>query len=202
MSEPSRPAPVGKPGRYERNVGGLVGSMIVLVLAVVAFVVFRDFFRAEPESVAPVEEVDYLSAVRAGQESGFPVLYPAELPDGWQATSARLPFGDEPEWTLGMLVDGERFAGVKVTLADQEAVLDTVLGEDREADGSVEVSSSTTAVAGGWGVWTEGSDTALVRALPAAEAEAPAVAVVYGSLDEDELVDLAGSLTDAPLSRG
>ncbi|MFW6774566.1 DUF4245 family protein [Nocardioides sp. CPCC 205120] len=199
----SRPAPVGKPGRYNRSFGGLVGSMIVLVLAVVAFVVFRDFFRADPASVAPVEEVDYLSAVRAGQESGFPVLYPAELPDGWQATSARLPFGEQPEWTLGMLVDGERFAGVKVTLVDEDTVLDTVLGEEREAAGNVDVPSSTAAVAGEWDVWTEGSDTALVRVLPTgAEADAPSVAVVYGSLDQDELVDLAGSLTDAPLTRG
>ncbi|WP_447645582.1 DUF4245 family protein [Nocardioides zeae] len=209
MSQTSPPA--GRPGRYNRSFSGLVVSMVVLVLAVLAFVVVRDFARSDPDM--PVVEVDYVEAVRAGQEAGFPVVYPPSLPDGWVATSARFPLGPNPEWTLGLLVDGDDFVGVKVVRGDSGAVLDRVLGDPYDLDGSIDVPNDDPLLSGDWSVASEGPDRALYTqaevtvpapagetADPGAEPETDtAVVVVYGTIGEDRLVDFARTLTSEEL---
>src|SRR5690349_20209024 len=74
---PRSPAadPTGSPSRYTRSFGGLVGSMIVLVLLVGAFVLVRSQVRVDPE-VHP-DPVDYLGTVRLAQAAGLDVVYPA-----------------------------------------------------------------------------------------------------------------------------
>lgn len=209
MSQTSPPA--GRPGRYNRSFSGLIVSMVVLVLAVLAFVVVRDFARSDPDM--PVAEVDYVEAVRAGQEAGFPVVYPPTLPDGWAATSARFPLGPNPEWTLGLLVDGDDFVGVKVVRGDSGAVLDRVLGDPYDLDGSVDVPNDDPLLSGDWSLASEGPDRALYTQtevtvpVPAGETADPAadpetdtaVVVVYGTIGEDRLVDFARTLTSADL---
>ncbi|HEY1135572.1 MAG TPA: DUF4245 family protein [Nocardioides sp.] len=209
MSQTSPPA--GKPGRYNRSFGGLIGSMIVLVIAALAFVLLRDFARSDPDM--PVVEVDYVEAVRTGQQSGFPVVYPRELPDGWVPTSALFPLGENPEWTLGILVDGDEFVGVKVVRGDSGAVLDRVLGDPYEVGGNIDVPSTDPLLSGDWSVASEGKDRALSTQVevpvptpagetadPAAEPETDtAVIVVYGTVGQDRLVEFAGTLTSEPL---
>ena len=77
--------PVGRAGRYQRSIAGGVGSLIVLVVVVLAFVAFRAVFR--DNDAVDVEPVDYLAVVAPAQEAGIRIVYPPSLPEGWTATS-------------------------------------------------------------------------------------------------------------------
>ena len=101
----------GKPGRYTRSTNGLVAALVVTVLAVLAFVVWRAAFRQELE-VRP-EPYDYLAAVEGAQAAGVDVVYPGDLPEGWMATRVLLRQGERPEWGISLLTDEERFVGVR-----------------------------------------------------------------------------------------
>ncbi|MDT9592794.1 DUF4245 family protein [Nocardioides zeae] len=208
MSSTASPPPAGKPGRYNRSFAGLVTSMVVLVVAVLAFVVFRGFVRADP--TVEVERFDYLTAVEAAQLGGFPVAYPAELPDGWVPTPGGYGRGATPEFSLNFLDEDDRYVGIKVSAAQARTLLQTALGEDFEEGGEVEVEASDPALDGTWQVATQEDDTALVHELPEGsgpgttptpEADLPYVVVVFGDLSEDELVAVAEDLTLAPVAR-
>ncbi len=110
MISPSR-QPAGKPARYQRSVAGGVGSLIVLVLVVLAFVVFRGVFRDNDD--VEQEPVDYLAAVQGAQQSGVRLVYPPTLPKGWTATSIAYTPGERPAWGIGMLTDDGKFVGVR-----------------------------------------------------------------------------------------
>ena len=73
--------PVGRAGRYQRSIAGGVGSLIVLVVVVLAFVAFRAVFR--DNDAVDVEPVDYLAVVAPAQEAGIRIVYPPSLPEGW-----------------------------------------------------------------------------------------------------------------------
>ncbi len=77
----------GGGGRYNRSASGLIGSMIVIVLVVIGFVIFRDVFSKDVDQGAP-DAVDYLETVEQYQAGGLTVVYPETLPDGWIATRA------------------------------------------------------------------------------------------------------------------
>lgn len=208
-----------KPGRYNRSVGGLVGSMIVLVVAVIAFVAFRGAVRADPEM--EVESFDYVASVRAAQDAGFPAAYPTALADGWQATPGGFGRGDVPEFSLNFLTDTDGYVGIKVAADGAGAVLTRVLGEQYESEPEVEVANSDDLLGGTWDAYSEGDDTAIVRELPAGAAsvatataatdepgdvpteaaqEDAYVLVVVGSIGVDGLVDFAEDLSLAPIS--
>lgn len=197
--------PAGKPGRYNRSFGGLIGSMVVLVLAVVAFVVFRGLVRADP--AMDVEEFDYLLAVEAAQASDVVVAYPPTLPEGWISTSGGFGGADVREFSLNFLDEEEQYVGTKTVVDRPTAVLDRVLGDRFEPAGTVEVDADDPALAGEWDVYTLSDDTAIVRELPAAGANAgaddedalPTLVVVFGTYDADELADVADGYTTAPL---
>ena len=88
----------GKPGRYNRSTGGLIGSMIVLVLVVLGIVVFRGAFRDTPEY--DPEPVEYLDLVASIQQTGIMPAYPPTLPDGWFVKDARFEPTDRPVFSL------------------------------------------------------------------------------------------------------
>ena len=75
-----------RPGRYQRSGNGLVGALVITVVAVVAFVGFRALVSDQPD-VEP-EAVDYLETVGLAQDGDVEPVYPAELPEGWIATRA------------------------------------------------------------------------------------------------------------------
>jgi hypothetical protein len=75
-------------GRYQRSFGGLVGAMVVTLVAIGGFVAFRAVNRDLPDG-SP-DPIDYLEQVGYAQEADIDVVYPASLPDGWYATSVTL----------------------------------------------------------------------------------------------------------------
>ena len=180
--------PTGRPARYQRSFGGLVGSMIVLVVVLVAFVVLRSLNRDDPE-VHP-EAVDYLETVRLAQAAGMEILYPPSLPDGWRAT--RVDSGDV--WSISMLTDDGDFVGLKQVLRPGTSLDDLVeasVGEEATEGEAVGVDS---VLAPRWRTFTDsGGDTAY-----AAEVGGEWV-LVFGSAPAGEVLDVAASISDRPL---
>jgi hypothetical protein len=184
VSEASAPE---KPGRYQRSAGGMVGAMVILLLFIGAFVAFRGLTRDQPE-IHP-EPVDYLETVALAQRGGIDVVYPAELPEGWIATSVDVGAESATTWGLSMLTDEDRFVGLRQD-DDLDELLATYVDERVDEGEPVEVAGS---VAPRWRQFSdEGGDTAY-----AAEAGGPGQWVlVYGSAGSEDLLTVVASLTD------
>jgi len=190
--EQSADQPGDRPGRYERTIAGGVGSMIVLVLVVLAFVGLRAVFR--DNDAVDVDPVDYLSVVGPAQDAGVPVVYPPTLPDGWKATSVDFDPGDRPAWGVGMLTDDGKFVGVRQEDADLDSLLDTYVDEDATEGDTVTVEG---ALVPEWQEWSDaGGDHAYAASIGDYEI------LVYGPAPTDDLLTIVRSLTDAPLSAG
>jgi uncharacterized protein DUF4245 len=148
----------GQGGRYQRSTAGMVGAMIVLVLIVAAFVVFRDVNRRDVAS--PVREIDYAQdAAFARQQAGFDLVAPPELPEGWRATTARFVDGGDERWHLGMLTEDDRYVGLEQSGASVDSMVETHVDEQAERGKAVLVAGEP------WRTWSDdGGDLALVRA--------------------------------------
>jgi hypothetical protein len=138
----------------------MIGSLIVLLGVVAAFVVFRDVNRADPAD--PVQPVDFRGpAEYARSEAPFPLLAPRRLPPGWVATSVRYTAGDEPAWHLGTLTDEERYVGLEQSTAPTEDLVEEYVDPDAVRRDDVELEGRT------WQAWTDaGDDLALVHETP------------------------------------
>ena len=117
-----------QPGRYQRSAAGMVGALLVTVIAIGAFVAFRAVNRNDLD-VEP-ETVDYLESVTNLQDSGREVAYPPTLPAGWRATSLDVVPGDRPAWGLGMLTDDGAFVGVRQEDEDADDLVETYVDKD------------------------------------------------------------------------
>ena len=119
MSDPAAPTrPEAPARRYPRTFGGLIASLIVLVLVMLVYWAVQTWMHKD-SSDAPVA-VDYVHGVvdvqQAMSEAGVTpwIVYPATLPSGWTATSAQYTPGnaDEEQWRLGFVTDHDTFVGV------------------------------------------------------------------------------------------
>lgn len=184
MSETSPTEPAPKPGRYQRSTGGLLGSMIVLVVVVLGIVVFRAAFRATPE-YRP-EPIDYRALVASVQGVGLTTVYPPRLPSGWSVKDASFTPGERPVLDLVLSTDDQHTAGVHQEDAAERTLLATYVGtgvsEDR--DGSLRTPVGT---------WTRWTDTDTDHAYTT-EVDGQTV-LVYGSGDEGALAAFVRSLT-------
>ena len=177
-----------QPGRYQRSPGGLIGAMLVLLLAVGAFVGFRALNRDELE-VEP-ERVDYLAAVEAAQSENWQVAYPPALPSGWRATS--LDAAPDVEWGLGFLTpDG--FAGVRQSDDSTDELLETYVDEDTSSLPAVEIDGD---LGGRWEAYEDAEGD-----LAYATRVGGQTLLVFGSAPEADLLALAGRLTTDPVAR-
>jgi hypothetical protein len=175
----------GRPGRYQRSFGGLIGSMIVLVLVVLGIVVFRGAFRNTP-SYEP-EPVDFEAVVASLQEGGLTPVYPATLPEGWFAKDVWFERGDRPEFDLALTTADEHFAGLHQEDEDVRALVDGLVGADATQGETVAIDSE---VAPRWQTFSDpGGDHAF-----AAEVAGQTV-LVYGSAPQEELRTLVETLT-------
>jgi hypothetical protein len=180
-----------KPGRYQRSSGGLVGAMIITVLAVLAFTAFRAVFR--DNEATPVRSVDWQASVKVARaEKELFVLAPATLPSGWRATSATYSPGASPSWHLGTLTDREKYVGVE---EGRSSVKDLV---EQHVDAQAERGKDVTIAGQTWQSWSDaGGDYAVARS---ARSTGGAVEswIVVGTAPENEIRDFAASLQGAP----
>ena len=187
MSQTSPAA--NRPGGYNRSFGGLVGAMIVMVVAVVlvwlALGLFRDDAEFEPTPI------DYDASMAALADSGAALAYPETLPEGWRVNNLAYDPAD-PSFSLAMLTDDERFVGVYHGREDLEEVLARLVDDAATEEGSVELTDGD----GGSATWQvfgdEGGDTAYVRV--GEQRRDPVVTIVYGSAPDEDLREVVGSL--------
>jgi hypothetical protein len=171
-----------RPGRYQRSFSGMVGAMIVLVLVVALFVAFRAINRTQPE--AEVDAVDYTRPAEfAREQARFPVLAPAELPEGWRATSVRFDNGRDQAWHVGFLTEADEYVGLEQADESAADLVERYVDEDATEGGSVTVDGDE------WQRWTdEGGDTALVRETD------EVTTLVVGTVDEKTLMEFVHTL--------
>jgi hypothetical protein len=100
----------GRPGRYERSFGGLIGSMIVLVLVVFGIVVFRGTFRDTPEYTP--SDIDYDALVASVQDTGLEPVHAPQVPAGWTVKDASFRSGERPALDVVFATDDERTVGI------------------------------------------------------------------------------------------
>lgn len=175
--------------RYPRSFGGLIGSMIVLLLVVVAYWFVAILPHDETENRP--EPVDYLETVRAVQGAGVEIAYPPSLPSGWTAREPQFTPGDRPVWGLPLLTADGTFAGVQQEDAPLADLLDTYVpqGARQGKDARLDSRLSST-----WTTWSDGArDHAFATELDGD------TLLVYGSASVADLRRLAESLTTAPL---
>ena len=176
-----------QPGRYQRTTGGFVGSLVIAVAVILAFVAFRALTRDDLD--VGTETVDYVEAVQAAQSADWRVVYPSKEPAGWRATSVDV---DMPRaWTLGFLTADHRFVGVAQQSGSLDQMLETYVDEHPQAGGGVALQTS---VGGPWRSWSDsGGDHALSTTV------GQDTVLVYGSAPEADLERLAELLTTEPL---
>lgn len=181
-------APGGKPGRYQRTTGGLIGSMIVLLVVVLGFVIFRGAFRDTPE-YRP-DDIDYLSLITSVQQLGLEPVYPPELPDGWTTKDASFEPGDRPVIDLVFATDDDHTAGVHQEDISEQDLLDAYVGEEASENDD----TLTTPV----GTWTGWDDTDGDHAWTTEVGDD--TVLVYSSGSAEELSELVESLTTEKLT--
>ena len=178
-----------QPSRYQRSMSGMVGALLVTLLAIVAFVAWRALNREELE-LEP-EPVDYLETVRTVQAAGETVPYPASLPDGWIATSAEYRPGRDRSWSVGTLTAQQEFAGLREEDASVDELVSSYVDEDA-AEGDLVLLDSP--LAGEWRSFTDaGGDYALATTLPDRT-----TVLVYGSATPEQIRGLAARLVTGP----
>ncbi len=144
-----------KPGRYQRSTNGLIGAMIVTLLAIGVFVALRSVTRVDAE--VKREPVDFAAAATAARGAGLDVVAPAGLPAGWTATAISLEQTDPPLWGMGILTDTDAFVGLRQEEASVADLVDANIDEDA-VEG--EPLSLPSAIGDTWQSWTDdGGDT-------------------------------------------
>jgi hypothetical protein len=164
--------------------------MVVTLLVIGAFVAFRALNRDDLE-VSP-ESVDYLEQAGLAQDAGLEVVYPRDLPDGWQATNVEVVPGERPVWAVSLLTDDQRYVGVRQEDDQLDDLLATYVDEAAEARPDVRVEGS---VAQEWQVFADdGGDLAYATEL------GDSVVMVYGSAGEEDLRLVLERLTTEPVT--
>ena len=186
MSEASG---TGRPGRYQRSTGGLIGAILVLLLVVGGVVVFRGAFRTTP-SYEP-EHIDYLALVGEIQQSGVKPVYPASLPSGWYVKDRTFLPGDRPVLDLAMSTSDGLFVGLHQEDASIQELVERYVDADPTQGKDVSITSD---VGSTWESFTDsGGDHAYA-------AEVGRISVlVYGSASPEELKTVVASLTTKPV---
>jgi hypothetical protein len=185
MGAMSQTRPV-RPPRPPRTVAGMVGALIVVVALGVLWVEVG----GSDEKPTEVASADWQAWAKAGRADGkLTVLAPAQLPNGWRATSAAYESGSAPLWRMGMLTGAKKFVGLAESAASTDDLVQEYVDENAERGGDVTVAGET------WQSWTDsGGDYAVVRTLATPSGGQERV-LVYGSAPDGAIRDFAASLS-------
>lgn len=175
-----------QPSRYTRSFSGMTGALIVTVLFVLAFVVWRGLFRGEADDTP--QAVDWQASVELAEQADFQVVHPRELPAGWTATSVDPLFArDAPRWGLGVLTDDGKFIGIRQEDASVDELVELYVDEKAEAGPDAMVTSEITDT---WQTWSDdGGDHGFSTEL------GDEALLVYGSAPVADLETYLGLLT-------
>ena len=174
-----------QPSRYTRSFSGMAGALIVTVLVVLAYVVWRGLFRTDVDETPAA--VDWQDSVELADQAGLDVVRPRELPAGWTATSVELFAGDDPRWGLGVLTDDGDFIGIRQQDTSVDELVRVYVDEKAEAGDDARVASDVTET---WQTWSDdGGDHGYATEL------GDEAVLVYGSAPVDDIESYLGLLT-------
>jgi hypothetical protein len=186
-------SPREEPSRYSRTTNGLLASLLVTVLAVVAFVLFRETFRDPPE--IPRGAVDYLGTVEDAQDGGIELIYPSSIPEGWDVTHIDFVRGQRPAWGVGMLTEDGRYVGLRQEDADVDDLLEAYVDQNAEPGDQNTIESGV--ATGPWQTWADADgDLAFSTTVDqGVETTLGETLLVYGSASRDDQELLISLLT-------
>ncbi|WP_168929721.1 DUF4245 family protein [Nocardioides sp. GY 10127] len=183
--------PAGRPGRYKRSTNGLVASMVVLVVVVVAAWQAFGLFRTEPTVTG--SDVSYSDVVGSFAYADGTWVYPSALPDGWRLNADPLVPTAEGLLDIAMLTSNDTFVGVHVEDEDVEDLLETLVDTAAHEQGTWTLPDAPAGVPSTWKVWTdEGGDTAYTATIGTGGRKK--TVVVYGSASTEDLQQVLGLL--------
>lgn len=174
-----------KPGRYQRSSNGLIGALIVTLLAIGAFVLMRSLIRADVD--VERDPVDYAAAATAARQAGFDVIAPTTLPEGWRATAVDLQQTDPPLWGLGILTLTDKFVGLRQEDRSVQDLVGDNIDEDAVEGDPLALDSE---IGSQWRTWTDdGGDTGYSIEY------GDQTVLVYGSAPAEDLQAFIGLLS-------
>jgi Protein of unknown function (DUF4245) len=174
-------------GRYTRSTGGLVGAMVVTVIAVVGFWALNALKTDHDSNSTPA--VDYTAMMRAGRaDHKLHVMAPTSLPAGWKATSATYQTGTAPGWHLGVLTDDGKYVGVEEALGGVKDLVEKYVDNDAVQGKDVTIGGQR------YQTWTDvGGDYAVTRSVRIGGGDVESY-LVGGSAPEAAIRDFAAGL--------
>ena len=133
MSQDLRPT--GRPNaRLRQTVRDMVLSLVV-VLGLIGLVMLLTL-RPQPDPVRVVDPTPALIEARAQAE--YPVLYPADLGDGWRPTSARWDVSEvtmpEPAFHVGFVTPTDEYAQIGQSATPNVAYVEFQTDNGRPVD--------------------------------------------------------------------
>lgn len=181
----------GRPGRYQRSVGGLIAALVVTVVVIGGVLWFLGLFRDQPETRPSA--ADYLPDVAAAQGAQLDPVYPASLPDGWIVASFEVyDAATDPTLETRLFTDDDAFVGIHQQAASESALIRELVEEDAEP---TDVYAAERSVAEAWqGYQDDGGDAAYATRV------GDDVVVVYGSVAPEELQAVIERLTTEPVA--
>lgn len=116
-SDATGPEPEEGARRYPRTFGGLMASLLVLVVIVVPVVLIVQWRGNETREIrggGQTHAADWRGAVKSAQDAKIDVVHPRTLPAGWYAnTDPTYTGGDEPDWTMSFVKGETSYVGVE-----------------------------------------------------------------------------------------
>lgn len=159
--------------------------MIVLVLAVLAFVGFRELTREVP--VTEMEAIEWVPVAESAVAEGHPIAVPV-LPEKWFVTDIRFEPTAVPTWELAIHTSDNNFMGLSQSDERVDVLIEKYVDENAEEADPVTVTGGD--LAGEWETFTDGGgDFAMVH-----EDENGAV-LLYGSASRAEIEKIANTIT-------
>lgn len=188
---PTRTRRPAQPG-YQRTFPGLVAAMLVVVLVVVGWTVFRALIS--DKEATPVRTVDWKPAVaEARADHALLVPAPPQLPEGWRATSVTYRSGPQPAWHLGLLTDSGKYVGVEEQRTGLADLVEQYVDPDAVPGDPVQIGGQQ------YQTWSDaGGDYAVGRSLVSGGTVVESWLVV-GSASPAEIRSFAGLLRGGEL---
>jgi hypothetical protein len=185
-NEPPTSPPSSAEVRAARfNAANMVRSLLPLVVICLVIVAWTTWRQSGDEAIHTVDPSTTIQLAAA--RASYPVLAPADLPDGYRVTSARTDAGnatdgDPVTLEIGYLTPSEEYAGFVVSDDPESGEVDEIVSH-AEDDGTAKIGGET------WQrLTTSRGETAFVRQV------GDVTVAVTGSAQDDELQAVAAAV--------
>ena len=142
--------------RYPRTFGGLIGSMILLLVIVVPVALLVQWRGNETREIRGGDQprsADWRAAVTSAASAGITVVHPSSLPHGWYAnTDPTYTGGDEPDWTMSFVKGETSYVGIETSTRPADVLARKNIDASPHQGSSVTLTSE---LATSWTSWSD-----------------------------------------------